>query len=40
MKKLSGAQIRSMFLQFFNEEKGHTIEPSASLVPHDDPSLL
>ena len=40
MKKLTGAQIRSMFLQFFSEEKGHTIEPSASLVPHDDPSLL
>jgi alanyl-tRNA synthetase len=40
MKKLTGAQIRSMFLQFFNEEKNHTIEPSASLVPHDDPSLL
>ncbi|MEH7417996.1 alanine--tRNA ligase [Neobacillus drentensis] len=40
MKKLTGAQIRSMFLQFFNEEKGHNIEPSASLVPHDDPSLL
>jgi alanyl-tRNA synthetase len=40
MKNLTGSQIRSMFLQFFNEEKGHAIEPSASLVPHDDPSLL
>lgn len=40
MKNLTGSQIRAMFLQFFNEEKGHTIEPSASLVPHDDPSLL
>ncbi len=40
MKNLTGAQIRSMFLQFFKEEKGHTIEPSAPLVPHDDPSLL
>ncbi|MFO1443031.1 alanine--tRNA ligase [Bacillus sp. Bva_UNVM-123] len=39
MKQLSGAEIRQMFLQFF-EEKGHAIEPSASLVPHDDPSLL
>ena len=28
-----------MFLDFF-KEKGHAIEPSASLVPHDDPSLL
>src|SRR3954447_8747030 len=40
MKNLTGSQIRSMFLEFFSKEKGHTIEPSASLVPHDDPSLL
>lgn len=39
MKNLTGSQIRRMFLEFF-EEKGHAIEPSASLVPHDDPSLL
>ena len=39
MKKLTGAQIRQMYLDFF-KEKGHSIEPSASLVPHDDPSLL
>ncbi|HZG70627.1 MAG TPA: alanine--tRNA ligase, partial [Chondromyces sp.] len=39
MKKLTGAQIRKMFLDFF-QEKGHSVEPSASLVPHDDPSLL
>ncbi|MBS4173638.1 alanine--tRNA ligase [Bacillus sp. FJAT-49736] len=39
MKKLSGAQIRQMFLDFF-QEKGHKVEPSASLIPHDDPSLL
>lgn len=39
MKKLSGSQLRRMFLDFF-KEKGHSIEPSASLVPHDDPSLL
>lgn len=39
MKKLSSAEIRKMFLQFF-EEKGHKVEPSASLVPIDDPSLL
>lgn len=32
-------QIREKWLQFF-EGKGHKIEPSASLVPHDDPSLL
>ncbi|NYV64491.1 alanine--tRNA ligase [Bacillus sp. Gen3] len=39
MKRLTGAQIRQMFLDFF-QEKGHKVEPSASLVPHDDPSLL
>lgn len=39
MKKLSGAEIRRMYLDFF-KEKGHAVEPSAPLVPHDDPSLL
>lgn len=39
MKQLSGAEIRRMFLDFF-KEKGHAVEPSASLVPHEDPSLL
>ena len=39
MKVLSGSEIRSKFLEFF-QEKGHAVEPSASLVPHDDPSLL
>lgn len=39
MKQLTGAQIRQMYLDFF-KEKGHNVEPSASLVPHDDPSLL
>ncbi|MFC0299835.1 alanine--tRNA ligase [Virgibacillus soli] len=39
MKQLTSAQVRKMFLDFFTE-KGHQIEPSASLVPVDDPSLL
>ncbi|PAQ16498.1 alanine--tRNA ligase [Bacillaceae bacterium SAOS 7] len=39
MKTLTGAQIRQMFLDFF-QEKNHRVEPSAPLVPHDDPSLL
>ena len=39
MKKLTGNQIRKMFLDFF-VSKGHHVEPSASLIPHDDPSLL
>ncbi|AMX82799.1 alanine--tRNA ligase [Geobacillus subterraneus] len=39
MKKLTSAEVRRMFLQFF-QEKGHEVEPSASLIPVDDPSLL
>ncbi|QBO35343.1 alanine--tRNA ligase [Periweissella cryptocerci] len=39
MKELSSAEIRSMFLKFF-ESKGHSIEPSQSLIPKDDPTLL
>ncbi|MBA2873596.1 alanine--tRNA ligase [Thermaerobacillus caldiproteolyticus] len=39
MKKLTSAQVRQMFLDFF-KEKGHAVEPSASLIPVDDPSLL
>ena len=33
------AEIRSAYLKFF-EERGHTVLPSSSLVPHNDPSLL
>ncbi len=39
MKFLTSAEVRQMFLDFF-QEKGHVIEPSASLVPFEDPSLL
>ncbi|WP_406620683.1 alanine--tRNA ligase [Bacillus atrophaeus] len=39
MKHLTSAEVRQMFLDFF-KEKGHGVEPSASLVPHEDPSLL
>ncbi|MEC1757821.1 alanine--tRNA ligase [Schinkia azotoformans] len=39
MKKLTAAQIRQMYLDFFSE-KGHAVEPSRSLIPHEDPSLL
>ncbi|MBB6448568.1 alanyl-tRNA synthetase [Geomicrobium halophilum] len=39
MKRLTAADVRQRFLDFF-QEKGHDIEPSASLVPHEDPSLL
>ena len=39
MKLLSSTRIRQDFLDFF-ASKGHTIVPSASLVPVDDPTLL
>lgn len=39
MKQLTSAQVRQMFLDFF-KSKGHQVEPSASLVPKDDPTLL
>jgi alanyl-tRNA synthetase len=39
LKNLTGSQIRQMFLDFF-QEKGHAVEPSAPLVPHEDPTLL
>jgi alanyl-tRNA synthetase len=39
MKNLSGNEIRSMFLRFF-EERGHRVVRSSSLVPANDPTLL
>jgi len=39
MKPMKAAEIRSKWLAFF-ESKGHNIEPSSPLVPHNDPSLL
>ena len=39
MKQLSGNEIRQLFLDYFKKH-GHMIEPGASLVPHNDPSLL
>ncbi|WP_404453607.1 alanine--tRNA ligase [Oceanobacillus kapialis] len=39
MKQLTSAEVRQMFIDFF-KEKGHRVEPSASLVPQDDPTLL
>jgi alanyl-tRNA synthetase len=37
--RMKTAEIRSTFLEFFRE-KGHTIVPSATLVPANDPTLL
>ena len=39
MKQMSSAEVRQTFLDFF-KSKGHFVEPSASLVPKDDPTLL
>ncbi|WP_110931818.1 alanine--tRNA ligase [Paenibacillus bouchesdurhonensis] len=36
---MKSSEIRSKWLEFF-ASKGHKVEPSASLVPHNDPSLL
>ncbi len=36
---MTSAEVRQSFLDFF-ASKGHTIVPSASLVPADDPTLL
>ncbi len=39
MKKMTSAALRAAFLDFFRQ-RGHAIEPSSSLVPGNDPTLL
>lgn len=39
MKKLTSDEIRDIWLDFF-KKKGHFVEPSASLIPNNDPTLL
>lgn len=39
MRTMKGSEIRNYFLEFFRK-RGHTIVPSSSLVPKDDPTLL
>ena len=39
MKNLTSVEIRRMWLDFF-KSKDHYIEPGASLIPHNDPTLL
>jgi len=38
-KRMSSAELRAAFLEFFREN-GHTVVPSSSLVPGNDPTLL
>ena len=39
MKIMTSAELRSAFLEFFRQ-RGHAIEPSSSLIPGNDPTLL
>ena len=39
MKQMTSAEIRQMWLDFW-KSKGHSVEPSANLVPVNDPTLL
>jgi len=39
MKKMTGNEIIRTYIEFF-KEKGHAEVESASLIPHDDPSIL
>jgi len=39
MKKMNSAELRAAFLEFFRQH-GHAVQPSSSLVPGNDPTLL
>ncbi len=39
MKTMTSAEVRSAFLDFF-KQNGHSVEPSSSLIPSNDPTLL
>ncbi len=39
MKVLTSKELKNLYLQFY-AEKGHTVIPSASLIPENDPTVL
>ncbi len=39
MKYMTSAELRNAFLEFFRD-RGHSVQPSSSLVPGNDPTLL
>ena len=39
MKQLSSNELRALFLKFF-QKKGHSVIPSASIIPENDPTVL
>ena len=39
MKNLTSKELRELYLRFFRE-RGHTVIPSASLIPENDPTVL
>jgi len=39
MKKMTSAELRAAFLEFFRQ-RGHSVQPSSSLVPGNDQTLL
>lgn len=39
MKKMTSAELRAAFLEFFRQH-GHAVQPSSTLVPGNDPTLL
>ena len=39
LKSMTSSEIRGSFLEFFRKN-GHSVQPSSSLVPGNDPTLL
>ncbi|MDD4915989.1 MAG: alanine--tRNA ligase [Methylococcales bacterium] len=39
MKKMTSSELRAAFLEFFRRH-GHSVQPSSSLIPSNDPTLL